>query len=366
MDGDFDLVSRPAHWRSPAGLSIGALADQPNEVEASDFGLFREVLNSHFYPAAVEPFDPRARMRTPRLSAVRLAFTTIGYVRFGTAARIDPGDLAAYHVNVPLQGSVMSECGDERVVATPSVAAVFSPGRHTVLPRWGADAVQLCIKFDRHAVEQEAADLLRKPGARPIDFRVAFPISVGAGRRWLSILSTMLQFATASMTAADAHVVRSLERSLISGLLVAQQHSRTRELTAEPDERLHRGALDAVIQAFESAPDQSYSLGDLARMSGLSARSVQYAFHDLYGTTPTQYLLRVRLDRARQDLLQGNGNVAAIASYWGFSNLGRFAKAYYEHFAEYPSQTLHPSTNHPATNDPPTNHSSTNHPYRRR
>lgn len=343
MDADSDLISRPAHRNSPTLVSVGALADQPNEVPAPDFGLFREVLNNHFYPAAVEPIDPRAPMSRPRLAAVRLAFTTIGYVRFGTAARVDPGDLAAYHVNVPLQGRVISECGGERALASPTVAAVFSPGKHTVLPRWGTDAVQLCIKFDRHAVEREAADLLRKPGARPIDFRVAFPIGTGAGRRWLSILSTTLEFATAAMSPADAHVVESLERSLISGLLVAQPHSLTGELTAEPDHRLHRGALDAVIQAFESAPDRSYSLGDLARMSGLSARSVQYAFHELYGTTPTRYLLRVRLDRAREDLRQGNGNVADIASYWGFSNLGRFARVYHQQFAEFPSETRHPS-----------------------
>jgi transcriptional regulator GlxA family with amidase domain len=59
-------------------------------------------------------------------------------------------------------------------------------------------------------------------------------------------------------------------------------------------------------------------------MAGLSARSIQYAFQEHYGTTPIRYLRKVRLDRAREDLRQGNATVADIASYWGFSNMGRF------------------------------------------
>lgn len=342
MDADPGVVTSPERWASPPPLSMGLLAEQPNEVAAADFGLFRDVLNSHFYPAAVEPLDPHAAMITPRLCAVGLTHTTIGFVRFGAAARVDPGDLDAYHVNVPLCGSVISECGEQSAVASPSVAAVFSPGKHTVLPVWDGDAAQLCIKFDKHAVEREAADLLRRPGERTISFRLRFPVDTGAGRRWLSILSTLLEFAETSTTPADAYVVESLERSLISGLLVSQEHSLTAELNGDLDPRISRTALDPIIEAIESAPDKPLTLADLCRLSGLSARSVQYAFQEEFGISPMRYVRRVRLDRARADLRQGNGTVAEIASYWGFSNLGRFAQAYKEQFGEFPSATRHP------------------------
>lgn len=74
-------------------------------------------------------------------------------------------------------------------------------------------------------------------------------------------------------------------------------------------------------------------------MAGLSARSIQYAFQEHYGTTPMRYLRKVRLDRAREDLRQGNATVADIASYWGFSNMGRFAREYRTLFGEFPSDT---------------------------
>lgn len=58
--------------------------------------------------------------------------------------------------------------------------------------------------------------------------------------------------------------------------------------------------------------------------------------------SPMQYLRGVRLDRAREDLQAGVGTVSDIAYQWGFTNLGRFARAYRERFGELPSDTLGP------------------------
>ena len=68
----------------PTALPCSIFLDAPNEVTAPDFGLFRDTLNSHFYPARVQALDRHAVMREPWLTAVHLTLTTIGYVRFGT------------------------------------------------------------------------------------------------------------------------------------------------------------------------------------------------------------------------------------------------------------------------------------------
>lgn len=60
-------------------------------------------------------------------------------------------------------------------------------------------------------------------------------------------------------------------------------------------------------------PDRGYTLADLARLAGTSARSLQYGFQERYGTTPMRYLRQVRLDRARDDLAQAYGSVADVA-----------------------------------------------------
>ena len=332
----------PAHRlkTEPTALPCSIFLDAPNEVTAPDFGLFRNTLNSHFYPARVQALDRHAVMREPWLTAVHLTLTTIGYVRFGTTASVDPGDLPAYHVNVVLSGTVDSRCGGQQAIASPRVAAVFSPRRHTSLPRWDADAAQLSIKFERSQVEKELAGLLGRPVVKPIDFRLALPVDDGAGRRWLSILSALLQSADGPRGTAELRHLESLERSLISGLLISQVHSYTEQLTSDPPQHAPQAAIDRVIDEIQRAPDRDYTVADLARIAGTSARSLQYAFHERCGTTPMRYLRQVRLDRAREDLAQARGSVADIAYYWGFTNPGRFAHAYLDRFGEFPAKTL--------------------------
>jgi transcriptional regulator GlxA family with amidase domain len=55
------------------------------------------------------------------------------------------------------------------------------------------------------------------------------------------------------------------------------------------------------------------------------------------------YLRQVRLDRTRDALLAADPTrvtVAAIANWWGFAHLGRFASVYRARFGERPSDTL--------------------------
>jgi len=321
-------------------LPCDAFLDAPNEVETPDFGLFRETLNRHFYPARVEPLYGRPTPHEPRISAMHLALTTIGYVRPGTAASVDPGDLSAYHVNVALTGTVASRCGDQEAVASPDVATVFSPDRHTALPRWDADAAQLSIKLARTRVEEELAALLGRPVVKPIDFRLAFPVDNGSGRRWLSILAALLQSVDAGADGPPLRHLELLERSLISGLLVSQPHSYSEHLTTAPQKSAPPSAVDRVLDEIERAPDRGYTVADLARLAGTSARSLQYAFQERFEVSPMQYLRQVRLDRVHDDLAEGAGTVADIASYWGFTNPSRFARTYRDRFGEFPAATL--------------------------
>ncbi|MFG2632007.1 AraC family transcriptional regulator [Streptomyces sp. NPDC048473] len=342
-DSEFAVQTRLDSVDRPRPALIGsALHHMPNEITDPDFGLFRDVLNSHYYPARVEPLEHAPCLRAPRLAVVRLSYVTIGYVRFGASASVDPGDLTGYHVNVPLQGRVASQCGTQSATATPSTAVVFSPHRHTYLPCWEADAAQLCIKFDRHQVERELASLLGHPVPRPIDFRLGLPLNKGAGSGWVSLLSGLLTFIDSgcARTPAAARHIETLERSLISGLLLAQRHSYSDALWADPTESVLPRALNSVIDVIEASPEREFTLSDLAEQAGLSLRGLQYAFQKNLQMSPMQYLRGVRLDRAHEDLQAGVGTVSDIAYEWGFTNLGRFARSYRERFGALPSDTL--------------------------
>jgi AraC-like DNA-binding protein len=84
-------------------------------------------------------------------------------------------------------------------------------------------------------------------------------------------------------------------------------------------------------------------LTDIAAVIGVTPRSVQYTFRRRLGTTPLEYLRKVRLNRAHRDLRAADpavDTVMEIADRWRFGHPGRFSMAFKAAFGTPPSRTL--------------------------
>src|SRR5262249_26470603 len=92
------------------------------------------------------------------------------------------------------------------------------------------------------------------------------------------------------------------------------------------------------LHAHLSEPIQ---LARLAEIADVRPRTLETHFRTFLGTTRLGWVRRVRLARARQELLrQGSrATVTDVASASGFSQLGRFAAQYRQAFGELPSAT---------------------------
>jgi AraC-like DNA-binding protein len=213
-----------------------------------------------------------------------------------------------------------------------------------VLPRWGADATQICIKIDRAGLESELAHILGRPVDKHIRFDLEMDLTSPAGARWLSMVKLLIE------TLDDPHVVATnglaphveyLERSLISSLLVQQPHSMTSQVYAPAESRNPR-AVQKVLDHIESVPGSQFTMGDLAVAAGISSRQLQNLFQQQFGMSPMTYLRQTRLDGVHSDLQRGvdGTKVSDVAFSWGFNHLGRFAQNYERKFGESPSQTL--------------------------
>jgi transcriptional regulator GlxA family with amidase domain len=98
----------------------------------------------------------------------------------------------------------------------------------------------------------------------------------------------------------------------------------------------------AIVFIHENA-HRDITLSDIAAAVNVTPRSVQYTFRRHLGTTPLEYLRRVRLDRAHRELEAADpavDTVMAIAGRWGFSHAGRFSGMYKRAFGRPPSATL--------------------------
>lgn len=303
-----------------------------------DLDVFRARLNGAYYPAFVDVRGEKA-LRGARLNARALSVTTVGFVRFGSTAIVDPGRLEGYHLNVALAGAVTSECGDQAIVARPGVAAVFSPRGATRLREWSDDAAQICVKIDRHALHRELELILGRPVDRDVDVDIAVPTGSGAGATLLGALLLLLD--SVATDPAVTRAVGHLERAVIAQLLYAARHEYRQEMH-DGGGRMTPLSVRRVKTLIDENPDTFYMASDLAAHARVGVRRLEQAFREHVGLSPLAYHQRVRLQHAHDDLLvpRVGDTVTVVMTRWGFSNHARFAAAYRAQFGVNPAETL--------------------------
>lgn len=101
--------------------------------------------------------------------------------------------------------------------------------------------------------------------------------------------------------------------------------------------------LAAVVTYVAAHAGEPLTPQELARVGCMSVRTLHATFQQALGETPMSHLRRVRLDRVRAELLQGDParvRVTDVATAWGFGHQSRFAQQYRDRFGELPSRTL--------------------------
>jgi transcriptional regulator GlxA family with amidase domain len=95
---------------------------------------------------------------------------------------------------------------------------------------------------------------------------------------------------------------------------------------------------------MDANPERPLTVAEVAAAAGVGARGLQVAFRRHVGSTPMEYLRRVRLERVHRELRAagpGDGvTVRETARRWGFANPGRFAAEYRAVYGQPPSRTL--------------------------
>jgi AraC-like DNA-binding protein len=89
--------------------------------------------------------------------------------------------------------------------------------------------------------------------------------------------------------------------------------------------------------------DSPIAIDALIAAAYASRRTLYRAFAETLGETPQSYILKLRLNRIRQDLAnpsEAMRTVTVVSNQWGIPELGRLAGYYREHFGELPRETL--------------------------
>lgn len=302
------------------------------------------ILGHAFYANFVDRL-PGGEPWRARFSIATAGAVTLGDLHVGTDIRMRCGELGAYHVDVPLSGSLYWRQGNgPGHAATPARGAIFQPVETTTLDRWNGDCRLLSVKISRGALEDHLAGLLDAPVRGPIRFAPGLDLSSGPGAGWRSLV--MLAAADMGDPAGllgHPVVGGRYRENLLTALLLAADHSQRDRLDGHRPRGIASRAVRAVVEQMRADPGHPFTLTGLARTAGVSPRSLQLSFRRHLGVPPMTYLRDLRLGLVHDALRAaelGTTSVGAVAYRYGFPHAGRFAAAYRSRYGVAPSTTL--------------------------
>jgi AraC-like DNA-binding protein len=97
-----------------------------------------------------------------------------------------------------------------------------------------------------------------------------------------------------------------------------------------------------AIERYATNPTRTVSRDLLSRETGVPERTLDHICHAFTGLSPIAYIKRRHMSLAHAMLQRAapDATVTSIATFCGFSDLGRFAVRYHHRYGQPPSQTL--------------------------
>ncbi|MAT91100.1 MAG: AraC family transcriptional regulator [Halioglobus sp.] len=123
------------------------------------------------------------------------------------------------------------------------------------------------------------------------------------------------------------------QRDQVIGTFGISRHLNRTEGTAVPLREL-RAPVDYICQNFATA----ISVDALAAACNISVSALERRFRKHLDKTPHQYINEVRLDNARQLLLETDKPIGTIALETGFADHSHFTRTFTRHYGRNPSQ----------------------------
>lgn len=300
----------------------------------------RQEIGRIFCPHFLSPRDRKADgFHALHRSAPQRGYS-LNFVSYGAEVDIDPGELTNFFLlQIPLTGSASVTCGNDTALASPGrIASLLSPTLPTRM-RWSDGCDKLIVLIERDALQRQCEQLAGRAVGK-VEFATAVDTASPAGRLLLGQVRLMMEAVEADTGAFGDYLAR-LGEGLASLLITSLAHSQRKAIDAPalPASSTVVGRAEAWLRANI---DRSFAVADIAQEVGTSLRSLQEGVRRERGTTLSQMIETIRLDRFRSALADpGNrGSVTEAAYMAGIGHPGRAAAAYRKRYGETPSQTL--------------------------
>ena len=245
---------------------------------------------------------------------VRRALRTMRIPGFSLTEGVHPGGSALpWHTHdgaticYVLEGSFTEVCGGKRLTCTPGTLKVMPAGeRH-------------CDEFDRGDARGllVEADPDREIASRALSRVLDEQAALHGGLPGVIARRLYLEFRAGDDAAPLA----------VEGLLLELLASAAREAGPAPPSGLPRWLADArdMIHAAPAAP---HSLSRLAELVGVHPGTLARSFRLAFGCSVGDYLRRIRIERAAEQVAGSDLPLASIALAAGFSDQSHFSNVF--------------------------------------
>jgi AraC-like DNA-binding protein len=322
------------HLTATGLLARHTLVDTGSPEEA------RQEIGRIFCPHFLSPRDRAAAGFHAVHRSAQFGEFSLNVVSYGAEVEIDPGELSRFFLlQIPLAGSAVVRCGTETALASPGHgASLLSPTLPTRM-RWSDGCDKLIVLVDRRAMQRTGESLAGK-SLGSIEFATGVDTANLFGRLLTNHVRLMVEAAELD-DGTHGEYLRRLGEDLSVLLLSSLRHSQRAALEA-PTPPAATGAVARAELWVRANVERSFSVADIATAAGTSLRSLQDGVRRQRGTTLSQMIETIRLERFREVLADphGDATVTEIAGQVGIGHLGRAAAAYRRRYGEAPSQTL--------------------------
>jgi AraC-like DNA-binding protein len=313
------------------------------ELVTQDMDLIAESIRDlHIeHQAAFSCPDPaQVDGRVRSVTAHGLNASLIRYGGFGYSAEVEPVNPPMAVVCTGNSGVITTACEDLRLVRgdvfmapgdLPSVTAVDEGDYATLQVPWAAVG--------------SVAEAVTGAPAADLRFEAMAPVSAGRRRMFTRTAELICgQLVTSGVAGIYPLVLEELTRlGAVAFLATFPNTTMTAPYLPGPGWVAPAAARRAAA-FIETNAGQPVPLGEIAAAGGVTGRALQYAFRRHFGTSPTGYLRRIRLERAHAALGDADPasdiTVAVIAHRWGWASHSQFTAAYRKRFGVPPSHTL--------------------------
>lgn len=245
----------------------------------------------------------------------------------------------------PLVGDCHVSLDGNRFEWAAGRAGVFMPEFDGRIVGAGNSRSLLMLNMTKDALERTARAMFGLGTDEPVDLRLDEPrqtpvtvvgCNIEPVLRKLGSLIDMYRCdpLSLSLLGFDELLYRHVVGMLSPQAILSEQS------TPLSSNTLKSRVTDRVCDEMMVNLDKHWTLTDIERMSGLSARALQYAFKARFGCSPMDWLREQRLQLARHRLLLNDyKTITQLAQECGFGTASQFSAFYKARFGVTPKQT---------------------------